>query len=109
MSTNTFPPPIFRHDFSDDREFREFELPRSHALLTRLHVRHTERRHGIGEASVAQVSAESNEHDGDFIDGHLDGTSDKTGQMAFFKCVGFNVSKFHAFGARPAEVSAATT
>ena len=95
----------FRHDFSDNRDFSEFELPRSpHALLTRVHVRHTERRHGIGEALVAYFATEANEQGCNFIGGYLDSTSDKTGRRAFFEHFGFTVGRFDSFGARPAEV-----
>jgi GNAT superfamily N-acetyltransferase len=96
----------FRHDFSN-REFGDFELPRSpHALLTRMHVRRTQRRHGIGEVLVAQFAAEANEHGCSFIGGYLDGSSDKTGRRAFFERLGFTVSGFDSFGARPAEILA---
>lgn len=97
----------FRHDFSDNRDFGGFDLPQSpHALLTRMHVRHTARRHGIGQALAAQFAAEANEHRCNFIGGCLDNTSDKTGRRAFFEHLGFTVCGFDSFGARPEEVLA---
>lgn len=97
----------FRHDFSDNRDFGGLDLPQSpHALLTRMHVRHAARRHGIGRALVAQFATEANEHGCNFIGGYLDRTSDKTGRRAFFEHLGFTISGFDSFGARPAEVLA---
>lgn len=99
-----------RHDFSDNREFSGFDLPRSpHALLTRIHVRHTARGCGIGRALAAQFAAEAIEHGCGFIGGYLDGTSDTTGRRAFFERLGFVVSRFDSFGGRPDEVLASAT
>lgn len=97
----------FRHDFSDNRDFTEFGLPRApHALLTRIHVRHTARHQGNGEALVAHFAAEADKRGCDFVGGYLDGSSDKTGRRNFFEHLGFTVSRFDNFGARTAEILA---
>lgn len=99
-----------RHDFSDKRDFGGFDLPHSpHALLTRIHVRHTARCHGIGRALAAQFAVEAIEHGCGFIGGHLDRTSDVAGRRAFFERLGFVVSRFDSFGAPPEEVLASAT
>ena len=94
----------FRHDFSDNHDFSGFGLPQTpHALLTRLHVRGSTRRRGIGKALVARFAAEVVD-DCAFIGGYLDGTSDRAGRRAFFRELGFVVCGSDTFGARPAEV-----
>ncbi|XPP25639.1 MAG: GNAT family N-acetyltransferase [Leucobacter sp.] len=95
----------FRADFSDNREFSDFTLPPlPHALLTRVHVRHAARKHGVGRALVAEFAAEAVEHRCGFIGGLLDRTSDPTGRRAFFERLGFAVSGIDSFGAHPDEI-----
>lgn len=99
-----------RHDFSSNREFSGFDLPHSpHALLTRIHVRNAARRYGLGRALAAQFATEAIEHGCDFIGGYLDRASDVAGRRAFFERLGFVVSGFESFGARPDEVLASAT
>lgn len=100
----------FRHDFSDNPNFMGFDLPQStHALLTRIHVRHAARGHGVGRALVEQFAIEAIKNNCGFIGGYLDRTSDKTGRTLFFERLGFTVNEFDSFGVRPEEIIASAS
>lgn len=99
----------FRHNFADSRAFGGFKMTgTSHALLTRMHVRHSARFHGIGKALVEQFAVDAIERGCHFIGGYLDDNGDVPGRSAFYKHLGFSVSDRQSFGADPEQILEST-
>jgi GNAT superfamily N-acetyltransferase len=86
-------------------DFDSFELPPApHALLVRVHVRHSARGVGIGRALIERYATEADARGCTFIGGSVDLSSDSSGRRAFFERLGFLIRDRDSFGAQPWQI-----